>query len=47
MQCGVRVGSPVAHVAVTVLWIIVSVAACWVPAYRATRVDPIDALRHE
>jgi putative ABC transport system permease protein len=47
MQAGVRVGSPVAHVAVTVLWVIVAVAACWVPAYRAARVDPIDALRHE
>jgi putative ABC transport system permease protein len=42
---GVRPENPVALVAVTVILGIVAVVACAVPAWRASRVDPMIALR--
>lgn len=43
----VHANDPLTIVAVAVLLGIVAFAACWIPARRATRVDPIVALRYE
>jgi putative ABC transport system permease protein len=38
---------PISYAAATLLFGLIAFAACWIPARRATSVDPIVALRHE
>jgi predicted permease len=47
VQVGIRPGAPAAHAVATIIWVAVTVVACYVPASRASRVDPMEALRRE
>jgi predicted permease len=47
VQAGIRPAAPYMHVAAAVIWVVVAFVACYLPASRASRVDPMEALRHE
>jgi len=42
---GVSPTDPLTFMAITVLFTVVALAAAWLPAYRASRLDPIEAIR--
>jgi len=47
MLYGVSSTDPATYTVVTLLLLAIALFACWIPARRATRVDPLVALRHE
>jgi predicted permease len=47
MLYDVRANDPATIVVVSVLLVVIALAACFIPARRATTVDPMVALRHE
>jgi ABC-type antimicrobial peptide transport system permease subunit len=44
---GIEPNDPVSFIAASVLMLAVATVASWIPALRAARVDPMQALRHE
>ena len=47
MLFNIEARDPVSFILGSILLAIVAVAACWIPARRATRVDPATVLREE
>ena len=43
----VNAADPAILISITVVLIAIALVACWLPARRAARVDPLTALRHD
>jgi putative ABC transport system permease protein len=47
MLVGVRPTDPPTYLAITLLFVLIAAAACWIPARRAAALDPTEALRSD
>jgi putative ABC transport system permease protein len=44
---GVNAADPFVYITISALLVVVAAPACWIPARRAVRIDPVRALRYE
>ena len=47
MLVGVEPTDPMTFAAIALLFVVIAAGASWLPAWRASRLDPMDALRDE
>jgi len=45
MLVGVEPTDPMTFAAIALLFVVIAAGASWVPAWRASRLDPMDAIR--